>query len=125
MKDSTIVCNDATIRTNENSHIKSYIDSLMKENKGYLPKSTTCCWCLREDSPDYCLVQYFVDIDNGYAFDLSSSLLSGKRSVGATFQSSLFRHCTTVPIWIDIHGKYHMKGPKTMYNFAWGSDGPP
>ena len=72
---------------------------------------------------EFCHIQYFVDIDHGYAYDLSSPLLASNNNVGATFQSSMFRHCTTVPIWIDYEGYYHIRGPDKMYNFAWGSDG--
>ena len=55
-----------------------------------------------------------------FSFDLSSYNLN---SVGATFFSLIFFHCTSIPIWIDKEGIVHLKGPTNMYNFAWGKDG--
>ena len=121
--DSESVWNDCSIQNFPRSDVKRYIGQLMKETKGYLPKSTTCCWSLRKEISEFCHIQYFVDIDHGYAYDLSSPILSNNNNVGATFQSSLFRHCTTVPIWIDLYGNYYLHGPELMYNFAWGTDG--
>ena len=61
---------------------------------------------------DYMMIQFFVGIETGFAYDISSPILSNNNNVGATFQSILFKHCTSVPIWIDNHGNYHLKGPK-------------
>ena len=121
--DSDRVRNDISVKDHETSRVKTYVKTLLNETNGYLPKSTTCCWSLRRNVEGFCHVQYFVDTDHGFSFDLSSPLLSNKRNVGATFQSSLFKHCTTVPIWIDNNCMYHLEGPDGMYNFAWGSDG--
>ena len=121
--DSVSIWNDCSVKNYHLSHVKRYIGELMKETNGYLPKSTTCCWSLRKEMSEFCHIQYFVDIDHGYAYDLSSPLLSNNNNIGATFQSSLFRHCTTVPIWKDLNGNYHLHGPDQMYNFAWVTDG--
>ena len=57
------------------------------------------------------------------AFDLSSNILRNGSNAGATFLSSMFAHSTSSPIWVDNNGLYHLRGPKDMYNFAWGTDG--
>ena len=67
--------------------------------------------------------QYFVGVDGKFALDLSSDMLKNGKDVGATFMSSMFNHCTSVPIWIDGDDKIHLLGPVDMYNFAWGSKG--
>ena len=67
--------------------------------------------------------QYFVSIDTYFAYDLSSDILVANNNLGATFLSSMFYHCTSVPIWIDKDRNVHLVGPKNMYNFAWGSNG--
>ena len=95
----------------------------MKMSQGQLPKSTTCCWSLRRNNEDYVMKQYFVGVDLKFGYDISSNKLKNKNNVGATFLSSLFHHCTTIPIWIDKNNKIHLTGPDRMYNFAWGGDG--
>ena len=95
----------------------------MKVNKGRLPKSTTCCWTLRQNHPFFEHYQYFVGPELFFALNLSSLVFGNNINVGATFMSSMFEHCTTIPIWIDINGLYHLKGPRNMYNFAWGATG--
>ena len=90
----------------------------MKINKGKLSKSTNCCWNLRQNYPLYNLFQYFVGPELMFALNLSSSVFRNDINVEASFMSSIFKHCTTVPIWIDINGLYHVKGPSNMYNFA-------
>ena len=43
--------------------------------------------------------------------------------IGATFYGSLFKHCTTVPIWADWDsGTVHMYH-ENVYNTAWGKSG--
>ena len=89
-----------------------------------MPKTTTCCWSLRKNVEDFVMKQYFVSADCNFAFDLSSDKLKDGNNWGATFYSSMFAHCTSIPIWIDVWGNIHLEGPdKDMYNFAWGDDG--
>ena len=97
---------------------------VMDNNQDQLPKSTTCCWCLRHNNNDYILKQYFVSPDIRFGLNLSSDILNNHNNVGATFYSSMFYHATTIPIW--LHKKtnnIHLNGPDNMYNFAWGSNG--
>ena len=113
---------------NSNKHFKTlnerrYINLVLKFSNGKLPKSTTCCWSLRGNCSKYKMFQYFVAPDHRFAIDLSSENLKDHKNVGATFLSSLFNHVTSIPIWIDDEGKYFLKGPREMYNFAWGSNG--
>jgi hypothetical protein len=113
--------------------ILAYVDTVKKnpqmqsENKtSVLPKSTTCCWKLRKKCQQSTMFQFFVGISAGFAFDISSSVTESLDSVGATFQSSLFEHCTSVPVWVDnATSIVHMDPPfeKKNYNFAWGPNG--
>ena len=110
---------------NDRKHVeeKRYLMNIMKLSGGKLPKSTTCCWTLRKDNPNFIMKQYFVGVDGMFAYDLSSDVLKNENNAGATFMSSLFFHLTSVPIWIDVRNNIHLRGPENMYNFAWGSDG--
>lgn len=73
------------------------------------------------------MFQYFVGSSSGFAYDLSSYNIGELGTVGATFQSFMFEHCTSVPVWITANGSeisltaYDEKN----YNFAWGSNGAP
>lgn len=120
---SNIVLNSELNRDSHRIHIKNYLRMMKERCNEKLPKSTTCCWCLREFNTEFCLKQYFIGIDLKFAFDLSSSTLNNSDSVGATFFSSIFFHCTSIPVWIDSKGMIHLKGPMNMYNFSWGRDG--
>ena len=110
---------------NNSKHLKEklYLMNIMKLSGGKLPKSTTCCWTLRKDNPNFIMKQYFIGVDGMFAYDLSSDVLKNENNAGATFMSSLFFHLTSVPIWIDVRNNIHLRGPENMYNFAWGSDG--
>ena len=69
-------------------------------------------------------MQYFVGLDACFVYSVSSdSFDTIGVYLGGTFHSSMFCHCTSIPIWIDNYVMYHMTGPDKMYNFAWGSDG--
>ena len=102
---------------------QKYLKHVMELNNGKLPKSTTCSWSLRKNYKEFLHVQYFVGSDFFGAFDLSSNILRNGSNAGATFLSSMFAHSTSSPIWVDNNGLYHLRGPKDMYNFAWGTDG--
>ena len=104
--------------------VKEYIDIVTKITNGQLPKSTTCCWSLRNTHSVYIHAQYFVGLDACFAYLVSSDSFENPGVyLGGNFHSSLFCHCTSLLIWIDNEGMYHMSGPNKMYNFSWGSDG--
>ena len=105
------------------SQVNSYVENVLELNNNRLPKSTTCCWILRERNPKYRLYQYFVGIDLQFALNLSSYINEHNTGIGATFMSSVFAHSTSIPIWIDNRERIHLEGPSNMYNFAWGSNG--
>ena len=117
------IMNSDFISHPERKKIWTYINKIYEKNMGSLPKSTTCCWSLRQNSTEYIMKQYFVGIDTKFALNLSSDKLNLGHNVGATFLSSMFYHVTSSPIWIDKQGMIHLKGPSNMYNFAWGQDG--
>ena len=101
-----------------------YITTVLLQTGNVIPKSTTCCWRLSKKYEGFIMHQYFVSPQYMFGLDLSSNVLCDDDDVGATFMSSLFYHCTTIPIWKDKKGdKIFLKGPKDMYNFAWGSNG--
>ena len=100
-----------------------YITTVLEYNQNKLPKSTTCCWVLSKKYDDIHMYQYFVSPQYLFALDLSSDNAKSNKGIGATFMSSMFFHCTTIPIWKDNNGNIHLKGPGDMYNLAWGSNG--
>ena len=69
------------------------------------------------------MYQYFVAKKYFFTLDISSPVLKNENSVDATFMSSIFFHATSIIIWIDKNDKVILKGPKDMYDFAWGSNG--
>ena len=109
---------------NKNTHANRYLMTLMQYTQNTIPKSTTCCWKLSKYYPNWYMKQYFVSTQYLFGIDLSSDVLCHDMDVGATFMSSMFHHCTTIPIWEDKKSKrVFLYGPKDMYNFAWGSNG--
>ena len=106
------------------NHASRYVTTIMQFADSKIPKSTTCCWRLSKYYKDWCMYQYFVTPRHMFGIDISSNVLCHNNDVGSTFMSSLFHHCTTIPIWKrkeeDI---IYFEGPKDMYNFAWGSNG--
>ena len=101
-----------------------YITTLLLHNGNVVPKSTTCCWRLSKSNEDLIMHQFFVSPQYRFGLDISSNVLCDDNYVRANFMSSLFYHCTTMPIWKETNGnKIYIEGPKDMYNFAWGSNG--
>ena len=101
-----------------------YITTLLLHTGNVVPKSTTCCWRLTKNNEDLIMHQFFVSPQYRFGLDISSNVLRDNNDVGATFMSSLFYHCTSIPIWKETNGnKIYIEGPKDMYNFAWGSNG--
>ena len=106
------------------SAFATYINKIYEKNMGSLPKSTTCCWRFSKSNEGLIMHQFFVSPQYRFGLDISSNVLCDNNDVGATFMSSLFYHCTTIPIWKETKGnKIYIEGPKDMYNFAWGSNG--
>lgn len=123
---STKVINSCSLTNKESKYLKNLRHFLSNGDK--LPKSTTCAWTLRSPCPKKSqMFQYFVGSSSGFAYDLSSYNIGELGTVGATFQSFMFEHCTSVPVWITANGSeisltaYDEKN----YNFAWGSNGAP
>ena len=109
---------------NRNIHANHYLTTLLQYTCNKIPKSTTCCWKLSKYYHNWCMKQYFVSTQYMFGIDLSSDVLCHNMDVGATFMSSMFLHCTTIPIWKDEKNeRIFLSGPKDMYNFAWGSNG--
>ena len=105
-------------------HANKYVTTLLKHKDGTIPKSNTCCWRLSKNYDDWCMYQYFVSPQYIFGIDLLSNVLSVNNDVGATFMSSLFYHCTKIPIWKNTkNNQLYLEGPKDIYNFAWGSNG--
>jgi hypothetical protein len=103
-----------------------YLDTLKKMGVDHLPKSTTCAWTLRASCPVQSkMFQYFVSSSAGFAYDVSSYNLEKLGTVGATFNSSIFDHCTSIPVWVsEDNSKISLlPSDKHNYNFAWGSNG--
>ena len=67
----------------------TYLNRVLKINKGKLPKSTTCCWTLRERIDDLTMKQYFIGVDAKFAWDLSSDILK-KNMSGPPFYHQCF-----------------------------------
>lgn len=80
-------------------HASRYVTTVMQFADNKIPKSTTCCWRLSKYYDNWCMYQYFVTPQYMFGIDISSNILYHNKDVGATFMSSLFYHCTTIPIW--------------------------
>ncbi len=109
--------------TSKESH---YLDKLKLMGVDHLPKSTTCAWTLRASCPAKTkMFQYFVSSSAGFAYDVSSYNLEKLGTVGASFQSSIFEHCTSIPVWVSEDNSQISLLPlnEKNYNFAWGSNG--
>ena len=120
---ATKVMNCSSLKEREDKYLRNLNDLMETET---LPKSTTCAWTLRSDcSRGSQLFQYFVGSSSGFAFDISSYVTKSLEIVGATFHSSLFEHCTSVPIWVSSDGSQvsFLPDDNNNYNFAWGSNG--
>ena len=103
--------------------IKRYLQNTLKINCNSLPLTTTCCWTIRIQVKGYSHIQCFVGLNALFAYNVSCNSFVGNNYLGAIFLSSLFLHCTSIPIWIDSNNNYHLKGPANMYVFAWGKSG--
>ena len=122
-EESSLVYQCPRLEENEKRYL-SYLKEFTFPNER-IPKSTTCCWLQRKQCTSKSrMIQYFVSPSSGFGYDLSSELLKRMGSVGATFQSSLMEHCTSVPIWIDKSNLINLEAIEIEnYNFAWGSNG--
>ncbi len=75
-----------------------------------------------ESNDDWDHVQYFILLDFGLAFDLSSGVFTDNiDQVGTTFYGSMFNHLTSWSLWISNDDKFvtlHPSGRNDL--FAWG-----
>ena len=123
---ATKVLNCSSLKERDEKYLRNLNHFMESKGKESLPKSTTCAWTLRSDcSRGSQLFQYFVGSSSGFAFDISSYVTKSLEIVGATFHSSLFEHCTSVPIWVSSDGSQvsFLPDDNNNYNFAWGSNG--
>ncbi len=69
--------------------------------------------------------QFLVLLDVGMTYDTSSSqFVDGINQIGATFYGSLFKHLTSISIWVSKDGKeVTLQTTGLMGNFAWGNSG--
>ena len=105
-------------------HTNRYIVNVMRHAENTIPKSTTCFWKLSKNYDILCMYQFLVSSQYFFRIDISSDRLGDNNDVGATFMSSMFYHSTTIPLCKNRkNGRIYLKGPKDMYNFAWGSNG--
>lgn len=108
---------------------KTYLrrfDSIFPDAR--LPKSTTCCWTMRENVENYPMLQFFCYPEVGICYDISSEETKGCVGAGATFHSSLSCHGSSAPVWIDPNGDIIVEPNEELKyscNFAWGSSGGP
>ena len=106
------------VNDSRNKKEHEYLENVMKENEGKLPKSTTCCWSLGENLINYVMKQCFVSVNCKFALDLLSNVLKDCNNWGATIISSMFGHCISILICIYLFNNVYLKGPINMYNFT-------
>ena len=60
-------------------------------------------------------MKYFVGLGACFAYSVSSeSFENPGLYLDGTFNSSMFFHCTSAPIWIDNEGMCNISGPDKM-----------
>ena len=91
--------------------------------KKYLPLSTCCCWVYEKQSTEWVHIQYFVLLDVGLAFDLSSDMFKYKfEQLTGCFYGGLFGHLTSRSTWISKDGMFitTVCPTKGFWIFGWG-----
>ncbi len=109
--------------------LKEYLlrfKSVFSEHSTKLPLPTTCCWLPMDESNDeWYHMQYFILLDFGLAYDLSSDVfMDDVDQIGATFYGSVFNHLTSRSLWVSRDRKFvslHPSGRNGL--FAWGRGG--
>ena len=89
-----------------------------------LPHATSCNWVEEDYSTTWKRYQYFVLVDFGLVYDLSSDLFNSneRKQLSATFYGSLFYHLTSRALWISSDGVHAstVKPEGASSLFAWG-----
>ncbi len=109
--------------------LKDYIScfkNLFSEYVMKIPLPTTCCWLQMDESSNaWKHIQYFILLDFGLGYDLSSSVFADDiDQIGATFYGSIFNCLTSQSLWVS-----NDKNLVTFYKsgrnglFAWGRGG--
>ena len=91
--------------------------------KKYLPLSTCCCWVYEKHCTEWVHMQYFVLLDVGLAFDLSSDMfMHNFEQLTGCFYGGLFGHLTSRSTWISKVGMSITTVclSKGFWIFAWG-----
>jgi len=88
-----------------------------------IPQCTTCCCTLMGKSKGWNMLQYFLFLDLGLAYDQSSDMYSSSvPQLAWTFYGALFGHLTSRPTYVSSDGKWVTTiPPSTWFGlFAWG-----
>jgi hypothetical protein len=92
-----------------------------------IPYTTTCAWKPTEDPDEYNYkhISYFVIVDAGIAWDLSSDVFSdGISTISGTFFGKLVEHCTSCSLYQEkSSGGVTTLCPGNAGNVAWGTSG--
>jgi hypothetical protein len=92
-----------------------------------IPLPTTCAWKLIEDPDEYNYkhISYFVVVDAGIAWDLSSDVFNDEICIiGGTFLGKLVEHSTSCSLYEEkSSGWVSTLCPGNACNFAWGTSG--
>jgi hypothetical protein len=92
-----------------------------------IPLPTTCAWKLIEDPLlfNYKHVSYFVVVDAGIAWDLSSYVFTDDVGIiSGTFLGKLVEHVTSCSLYVELSsGWVTTLCPGNATNFAWGTSG--
>ena len=93
----------------------------------YISLPTTCAWMPIEDPDEYSYKHssYFVVVDAGIAWDLSSDVFSDEIStISGTFFGKLVEHCTCCSLYVEkSSGGVTTLCPGNACNVAWGTSG--
>jgi hypothetical protein len=88
---------------------------------------TTCCWKRIEDPYEYNYkhISYFVVVDAGIAWDLSSDVFNDEiNTISGTFFGKLVEHVTSCSLYEEMHsGWVTTLCPGHACNVAWGTSG--
>ncbi len=104
------------------SYVKEFEDVFGLD--AHVPAETTCCWCLMDEDEEYIHHQFFINITASIAMEISSQTFSDAvPQLGTTFYGSLFKHCSSRPLWISKDRRIRVSPPdgSMYYNFAWGN----
>ena len=93
----------------------------------FLSLPTTCAWKRIEDPDEYSYkhISYFVVVDAGIAWDLSSDVFNDEiDTISGTFFGRLVEHVTSCSLYEEVHtGWVTTLCPGNASNIAWGTSG--